>query len=88
MPAMGWTTVPDGTARIDVRVFIAEMERELRRGTDETSRDRILATLCRWESDAMLDHPSRAWARALAAEFEGLDEDPVYLIGYSAAVGR
>jgi hypothetical protein len=88
MPAMGWTTLPDGKAKIDVRGFIAEMERELRGGTDEVNRDRILATLWRWQSDAMLDQPSRARARALAAEFEGLDEDPVYLIGYATAVKR
>lgn len=85
---MGWTTLPDGTAKIDVRAFIEEMERELRRGTDEMSRDRIIATLCRWQSDAMLDQQSRARARALAMEFDDLELDPVYLIGYTTAVGR
>lgn len=73
---MGWTTLPDGTAKLDVRSFIERMEGELRRGADEARCARILATLWRWQGDEMLDPSSRARARTLAREFDPPETRP------------
>jgi hypothetical protein len=70
---MAWSTLPDGTAKVNVRPFIARMEGELRGGANEASRARVLATLQRWQWDDMLDEPSRAHARRLAMEFGHLE---------------
>jgi hypothetical protein len=67
---MGWTMLPDGSAKLDVRAFIRDMEGELRRGPDAATRARILATLRRWQWDEMLDWPSRARARTLARDLD------------------
>ena len=75
---MGWTTLPDGTAKLDVRLSIGEMEGELRRRADEATRARILATLRRWQEDEMLDPLSRARAWTLAREFDPPETGPAH----------
>lgn len=85
---MGWTTLPDGTAKLDVRLFIEEMEGELRHGADEATRARILAALRRWQEDEMLDAPSRARARLLAREFEPPETGPAHWIPFRMGARR
>ena len=76
---MGWTTLPDGTSKLDVRPFLGQMEDQLPHGTAGMRQARILATLRRWQSDAMLDRPSRALARALAMECDALETAALWL---------
>ena len=55
--------------KIDVSREVEEMERLLRSTTESARREAAIATLQRWQFDAMLDDPSREKARRLVEEF-------------------
>ncbi len=66
---MPWTTLPDGSVKIDVRPYILAMRDLLHNGADPKKRDEILTALQRWVHDAMLNDESRSLAHEVVVAF-------------------